>query len=92
MLTFRGAEWDERADVIFHLPNIRELFFDHYTLGFPGLVGLMQALPNLEALCTLGPGKIISQTTPFFPDTEPPLTLPTSLEYLDVDCTHMWGR
>ncbi|KAK0192029.1 hypothetical protein F5146DRAFT_999286 [Armillaria mellea] len=91
VLMFIGAKLDERADVILHLPNICELFFDHCTLGFPGLTTLMQALPNLEALRTLGPGKVISQMTPFFPDTEPPLTLPTSLEYLDVDCTHMSG-
>ncbi|KAK0437074.1 hypothetical protein EV421DRAFT_1739269 [Armillaria borealis] len=92
VLTFIGAKLDERADVILRLPKIHELFFDHCTLGFPGLASLMQALPNLEALRTLGPGKVISQTTPFFPDTEPPLTLPTSLEYLDVDCTHMSGH
>ncbi|KAK0192022.1 hypothetical protein F5146DRAFT_1135757 [Armillaria mellea] len=92
VLTFIGVELDEHADVVFHLPNIRELFFDHCTLGFPGLAGLMQALPNLEALSTLGRGTIISPTTPYIPKAEPALTLPTSLESLDIDCNHMWGH
>ncbi len=91
-LTFIGAELDERADIILHLPNIRELFFDHCTLGFPGLAGLMQALPKLEALCALGRGTIISPTTPYIPKAEPALTLPASLELLDIDCSHMWAH
>ncbi|KAK0196153.1 hypothetical protein F5146DRAFT_997616 [Armillaria mellea] len=64
----------------------------HLRARFPGLAGLMQALPNLEALSTLGRGTIISPTTPYIPKAEPALTLPTSLESLDIDCNHMWGH
>ncbi|KAK0196166.1 hypothetical protein F5146DRAFT_997629 [Armillaria mellea] len=91
-LTLIGSRLTTRADVILHLPNIHEILFHRCTLDFPGLASFMQALPNLQALRILGPGMIISNSTPFLTHSEPPLTLPMSLESLEVDCPHMWGQ
>ncbi len=91
-LTFIGATLNQRTDIILHLPKIREIIFRRCTLGFSVLANFMQALPNLQALRILGPGMIISKPSPFFPGSEPALILPSSLESLDMDCSHMWGH
>ncbi|PBK93846.1 hypothetical protein ARMGADRAFT_1029724 [Armillaria gallica] len=91
-LTFVGAKLDERTDGIPCYTTIREVTFEQCTLGFPGLTSLMQALPNLEGLKVAGRGTTIVPTTADLAQTEPSLTLSSSLVTLDADCSHVQDR